>query len=722
MHWEFPAQGLLAWDDIATGEPAIDTTRTSQPHPCRVASATTVGAAGTGLAADKAQLRVALAWTDPPSAAGSGGPLVNDLDLVLEGPGPDNCLFAGDIRPDGATCPAGSDADNRFYDGNSYPGTQNPFSDQWSKARLVGQPETHDLRNPQEAIHLSFDPNNDTSGADSQIFLGTWRATVKRGQGGAIAGQITITGPFEDTNGNRRLDTGEDTNLNGLLDLGGQTYALVVAGPVYLAEAAPSKGPTGYPQSSITLDKVGYSCEDTAVATIFDSTPGAGISRSGSSTTFTVVDPTGATIDTETGITFTASPALAGATTSTTVPVRLQDLPVPNDCILGTHKHQHKVVVTYAPAGQAPASASAVVDCGPNLIPGFFAILGNNVIGPQNQVGGGCDDDENLDAGEVVTYGIALTHRGRDVLHQTRWNDFSDVVATLTPSGPGAGAISVLDSPKNIGRMPAGQVQGAFFHVSVDQTAANALSIANRVVTMTLTLDSLNKGKRLSQQSYAFPSAINADRETLHYSTDFPAGGRQVRDLNRNLVIDRPDVLDPVQLFFLPDEDVTFSSLFTPIGPGSSVVSNTLGEDLDNDGLLDHGEADVVPNFVLDRRILFSATGPSSADKVPWNFDSGNGGWVAIRHPQSTAAGISANPMWEYKTSGLCGYQTSLPGVCHYGIWHTGDGDVTTPGPTATACATYPIPHDAPPQPKSALVFDLLQSPIILKVNQLRDV
>ena len=56
--------------------------------------------------------------------------------------------------------------------------------------------------------------------------------------------------------GNRRLDPGEDTNGNGLLDLGGQTYALVVAGPVYLAEAAPSKGPTGFPQSSITLDKV----------------------------------------------------------------------------------------------------------------------------------------------------------------------------------------------------------------------------------------------------------------------------------------------------------------------------------------------------------------------------------------------------------------------------------------------------------------------------------
>src|SRR2546426_1099391 len=440
MHWEFPAQGLLAWDDIATGEQPLGNNTlaaactngaTSCTHTFRVASATTVGAAGTGLAADKAQLRV--------------------------------------------------------------------------------QSEVHDRRNPQEAIHLSFAPNNDPNPADSQIFLGTWRATVKRGQGGAIAGQITITGPNEDANVNRRLDPGEDTNLNGLLDLGGQTYALVVAGPVYLAEAAPSKGPTGFPQSSITLDKVGYSCEDTVVATIYDSTPGAGASRCAASTTFSVRNAAGQTVDTETGIGCTASPSLAGATPSSAVPARRSSSPVPNNGILETDTGM-QVVATYAPVGQTPVqtpvSAAGKVDCSPNFVPGFFAIKGNNVIGPQEQVGGGCDNDDNLDAGEVVTYGVALTNRGRDDLLGTRWNDYADVVATLTPSGPGAAAVRVLDSPKNIGHLPAGQVQGAFFHVAVDSAAANALSVANRVVTMTLTLDSLNKGKRIDQQSYAFTHAI----------------------------------------------------------------------------------------------------------------------------------------------------------------------------------------------------------------------
>ncbi len=724
QHLENPAQGLLVWDDIATLEPAIDNTHISQAHTFKVASPVVVGAAGAGLAAGRGQLRVALAWTDPPSPPLSGGPLVNDLDLVLEGPGPDNCLIDGEKRPDGATCAAGSTADNEFYDGNNYPGTRNPFSDQWSKVRVVGQPEVHDKRNPQEAIHLSFDRNNDTSAADSQIYLGTWRVTVKRGLGGSTPGSITITGPNEDLNGNRRLDPLEDTNGNLLLDLGGQTYALLVAGPVYRdsAEAAPSRGPSLFPRSSISLDKVMYSCEDAAVATILDTTPGTA-ALSGSSTKFEVKNSAGAIVDTETGLSFTAASIPAGATTSSNVPVRLAASPVPNNGILEADTGM-QIVATYAPgSGQAPVSASGRVECSPNFVAGSFFILGNNAFGPQNSVGGGCDNDEYLDAGEVVTYGVALINRGRNLLG-SRSDDYADLVATLTPSGSGAGAIRVLDSPRSIGRLPAGQTQGVFFHVSVDP-ALIPVSIASRQVTMTLTLDSLNKGRRLSRESYAFANVINADRETRRYSTDFPAGGRNVRDLNRNLVIDRPDVLDPIKLFFLPDEDVTFSSMFVA-GAAGGLVSNTLGEDLNNNGSRDPDELDVLPNGLLDKGILFAPGGPSSGDKVPWNFDSGNGGWVPIRHPGSTAgttAGISSNPMWEYKTSGLCGFQSSglPPGLNKYGVWHTGDGDTTTPVSTSTACDNYVIPFNTLTKPRVELVFDVLHSPIIAKVNQLPD-
>jgi thrombospondin type 3 repeat protein len=750
-HWEHPAQGLLMWDDIATGEALIGNDAAavactngalSCTHTFRVASPSTLTASDGGLVVGRGQLRVALAWTDLPSPINSGGPLINDLDLVLEGPGPDNCLFAGDIKYDGSTCPAGSDADNRFYDGNNYPGTQNPFSDQWSKVRLVGQTEVHDRKNPQEAIQLSFDPNNNTIGTDSQMHVGTWRVTVKRGAPLTIP--TSGTNVNEDTNGNRRLDTGEDSppagNGNGLLDLGGQAYALIVAGPVYLAEAAPSRGPSLFPASSITLDKDMYSCDDTLTATISDTSAGAGITRSSGSTTFSVRSAAGVALDTESGIAFTTVPGPAGDTTSSGVPVKLVRSAVANNGILEADTGM-QVVATYAPAGQAPVVAVGKVDCSPAFTPGFFATsgpsffpgslpAGHNAIGPQYAIGGGCDNDENLDAGEVVTYGVALNNRGRDDTVGTTSNDYADIVATLTPSGPGAGAIRVLDSPRNLGRLPSGQAQGVFFHVRVDAAAANALPIASRTVTMTVTLDSLNTARRLDRQSYAFTHAINADRQTLHYSTDYPGGGREVRDLNRNQFIDRPDVLDPIRLFFLADENVTFSSMFVlgadnPSTPtvAAELVSNTLGEDLNNNNILDSNETDYIPNGSLDRGILFSATGPSAGDKVPWNFDTSNGGWVAIRHPSSLAAGISANPVWEFRTGGICGFQTSAgpAGATSYGIWHTGDGDATTPGAAATACDNHVVPHDSQTQNRVEFILDVLQSPVIAKINQLPD-
>jgi hypothetical protein len=725
---EHPARGLLVWDDIATGELPIDNAHTSQTHTFRVGSPRTVVNAAGGLAVLRSELVIGLAWTDIPSAPGAGGPLVNDLDLVVTSPGPDNCLAPGDLHPDGVTiCPAGSAADNLAYDGNVYDGGHNlPTTDQWSRARPAASGEIHDFRNPQEGFHLNSDPNGDRNFTDSRLYLGNWQVTVKRGAGGSTPGSITIGGPNEDLDPdgagpllpNRRLDAGEDTNANGLLDLGGQTYALVVAGPVILAEAAPARGPAAFPASSISLDKIRYFCSDSAVASIYDSTAGSGAARSTASTTFTVRNAAGATVDTETGIAFAAG-ASTGTTNSVGVPVRLVGgvPPVPGNGILEADTGQ-QVFATYAPAGQAAVSAGGQVNCSPNFIPGFFAILGNNVIGDQNQLTNGCDNDEFFDAGETVTYGVALSNRGRGLIGG---DDYSDVTATLTPSGPGAAAIRVLDSPRNIGRIPPGATNGVFFHVFVDPTTANALSSVNRQVTMTLSLDSLTSGQRLNRQSYAFQHVINADRETLSYSTDFPSGGREVRDLNRNLVIDRPDVVDPFKLFVLADEDKTFSSMFVPgtTISGTPTVTNILGEDLNNNGILDAAEPDIIPNGSLDRGMLFSGTGPSSGDRIPWKFDSTNGGWVPIRHPGSTAFNISANPMWEYKTSGLCGFQTGTGGS--FGMWHTGDGNVLTPGAGATACDNHAIPNNAATESRAELTFDVLHSPIIAKVNQNND-
>src|SRR6185295_3829825 len=213
------------------------------------------------------------------------------------------------------------------------------------------------------------------------LFRSNWQVTVKRGLGGSVPGSITIGGPNEDLDPdgagpllpNRRRDPGEDTNGNGLLDLGGQTYALVVAGPVIMAEAAPARGPAAFPASSISLDKIRYYCSDSVVASIYDSTAGAGASRSTASTTFTVRNAAGATVDTETGIAFAAG-ASTGTTNSVGVPVRLVGAaPTPGNGILEADTGQ-QVFATYAPSGQTPVSAGGQVSCSPNFIPGFFAI------------------------------------------------------------------------------------------------------------------------------------------------------------------------------------------------------------------------------------------------------------------------------------------------------------------------------------------------------------
>jgi hypothetical protein len=758
---EQPAANLLVWDNLSTGEPAIvnpvtvctpaaacavTTTHLFRVNGPLVADVNVLGG-GTAKAVQSSQLRIALAWADVPSPAASGGPLVNDLDLVLEGPGADGCLggVTGETSPTGVACGVGSPTDNVFYDGNVYfGGRNNAITDQWSKPRPASNPslERHDARNPQEGIHVTSDPDGDRASDDSPLYVGTWRLTIKRGAGGAVAGQISPAtggslGLNEDTDGDGRLRLGtcsnaatfcyrnadciapgtcqgsEDANGNGLLDLPGQTYALVVSGPVFRApsEPLPTRGPQSFPGSSAILDKVRYSCSDTVRLSILDTAGDASPAKSSSSTIFTVLNAAGAEVDREERVSFTTvAGATAGSTRSAALPLRAGGAPVANNGLLEADTNM-TIIATYSPATQRPIVSQAQVYCTPDLVNAFF-LTAVGSIGEQFNIGGGCDNDDSFDGGEIVTYGVA-------VLNRSRVDDYGDVMATLTPSGTGAGVLRVIDSPRNLGRLPGNGNNGVFFHVMVDRAAAAALPVADRKVTMTLTLDSLNHGVRLSRQSYSFTHAINSDRETLHYSTDHPAGGREVRDLNRNLVIDAADTIDPFLDFIVPDEDISFSSLFQRVD-GGTIVTNTLGEDINNNGSLDGGE-DFLPNQTLDKGILALPTGPSAGDKVPWNFDDSTGGWIPFRHASSTPSlSYPTFPIWEYRTSGLCGFQTQ-GGIGKYGIWHTGDADPNTPASNAQTCDSYALPADGLTPRRAELVFEVLSSPIIAKVNQNND-
>jgi Thrombospondin type 3 repeat len=679
---------------------------------------------GGGRAVSIGSLRVALAWPDPPDIADGPGMLVNDLDLELESPGRDNCLFSGDIAPGGAVCGANSANDNVVYDGNLYQTGGGPRVGQWSLGRNPQDADQGDTRNPIEAIHLSaVRVNTVGQPAESQLPIGTWRVTVKRGSGGATPGQITmINGNNEDANGNGRLDPGEDGSAgepaDGLLDAGGQPFALVIAGPVLGTQGQTQTwGGTSHtlPASQIDLDKGTYGCADDVEVQVFD--PDGTTTSVANATTLTVQDALGNVLDTERGFAFTETPAGSHGFRSMKVPVRLvSPNPVANNGLLEADTGRF-IVVDYADTPVA-GQARGTVRCDPDLFVSPLAIR-DQTDGPV-LITGGCDHDQFLDADEILGYTIAL-------VNSNRGDDYSEVTATLTPSGTGAAAVKVLDSPKGIGRLPGGQTTAIGFSLKVDGALLNALPVASRKVTLTLQLDSSNRSKVIGRQTFAFTYAMNADKDVFHYSTDFPVGGREVRDLNRNLQIDLPDVINPFLGIQTPDEDITFSSLFTSDG---GVVRNTLGEDLDNDGSLDHGETDVIPNGgLLDRGILFSPTGQDTRDKVPFALDLNDGGFFATRHPVSIQGNLPGGSIWEYQQSGLCGFQTAIPDNnpaplfqnFGAGIWHTGDGDLSTPDATATGCDNYAMPHDLATPPQAEKILDILESPIIAQVHQLPD-
>ncbi len=698
---EYPAAGLILFDDRGTGEPPIDNAaNTSVEHSFTVNSSTTITRADGASAVALGALRIALAWPDPPDMALGGGTLINDLDLELESPGADN-----DIA---------TTADNRVYDGNVYM-TGGIISGQWSQSRVPTDPDVSDTRNPVEAIHLSADPNGDRDPSDSQLVVGTWKVRVRRGSGGAVAGMISrIDAPTEDANGNGRLDTGEDADGDGLLDAGGQPYGLVIAGPVLGAGTQSWGGSShAFPQSRTRLNLATFGCADDLEVQIFD--PDATVAGVETAVTLTVRDASGNVLDTERGFTFAEQPPGSRGFRSSLVPVRLASpTAVPDNGLLETDTGQ-RIVATYADTPVA-GEAIATVRCDPDLTAGLLQIP--NQKDASAVFSGGCDQDQYPDAGENLNYSVAIVNTNRG-------DDFTQVTATLTPSGPGAAAVRVIDSPKRVGRLPGGQFTAVSFALHVDAAIVNALPVVNRSVTLTLALDSTLRSKSIGRQTFSFTHAMNADEEVFHYSTDFPSGGREVRDLNRNLQIDRADIVDPFTQVEVPDEDLTFSSLFFA---DAGVVWNTVGEDVNLNGLLDAGE-DVIPNGSLDGGILANPAGPSAGDFAPFSFDRNNGGFFALRHPVTEAGSASASPMWEYKTSGLCGFQTAIPDGntaalfqnAGAGIWHTGDGDPATPLSTSAGCDNYSMPSNPATPVQAERILDVLISPIVARVHQSPD-
>ncbi|HEU5181946.1 MAG TPA: thrombospondin type 3 repeat-containing protein [Candidatus Polarisedimenticolia bacterium] len=718
---EYPAPGLVVWDRIGTNEQTINnTSRIEIDHQFRVTS--NVG-----------QVRAALAWADPP-----GELLVNDLDLEL-------------VSPSG-----------KIYDGNNY----NPLNSvvgQWSLSRLNGSLDISDERNPVEAIHLSSDPDRNVATNDNQLEVGIWTVKVFRGSGGATPGQITANiSQAEDANANFHLDSnvcnnksvnkgapctgngdctgadpgracGEDMDADGILDTGGQTYGLAISGPVVTVPGVFNPpAHANYPQSYVRFDKAGYTCSDSAGLRLMD--VDASATGLGSSVTIRVKNAVGTVVDTETNLSFTDIGNQNFS--SINLPVRRISggTGATNNGILEADSG-YKLEVT---ATDTPRDAIAIapVNCQPDLLAGIFGNPGGR--NAADLIFGGCDNDQFLDAGETVTYSIA-------VVNNSILNEYTGVIASLsvfradgvTPSTK----VTVLDSPKDIGRMPAGQPVGISFSLKV---ATDVTTEGNKVV-LKLALSQGTGGTLLSQANFSFTHAVASNLEAFHYSTDFPAGSGSpvARDLNRSLVIEPND--RPGLTLGAVDETVTFSSLFFT-DPSTAKINNQIqaGDEAYPVGGVFIPSADANSNGVLDRGIL--ATGsPSAGDLIPWDFDRNNGGWYTARDPQSNIGTSPATlPIWHYVTSGRCGFQTQSKANCVLangtpgndpdgggpspcaaipaglggftpGMWHTGNG---TASADVTDCGNYGIAFNAATATRAEALYDVMFSPVIQKVHQ----
>jgi hypothetical protein len=178
-------------------------------------------------------------------------------------------------------------------------------------------------------------------------------------------------------------------------------------------------------------------------------------------------------------------------------------------------------------------------------------------------INGGCERDARglftyghpdryMDAGERIDYRAVLTYSGNVDLEDAtaslravytdadsprscmpRTRDCADPDRTNNPSVPSS-VLTVPDSPKSIGRLPAGAWTTLDFAVLVGDPIAGTPEIE-----MLLGISSKTSGKSVEGLAVS-RHTMNVDETSFLYSTDFPTGGYQLLDWNNNETIENP--------------------------------------------------------------------------------------------------------------------------------------------------------------------------------------
>ncbi len=501
------------------------------------------------------ELRVALAWVE-----NAGSFLVNDVDLELESPGGVIYLgnyFTDDNDRDGSINPGSEDCPSI---GTGAPGVLD--AGPWSLPACPSS--TTDIDNLTEAIFLSpdADGNGDSAAPFNQVEPGTWTVRIST-QGG-----------------------GTDSALS---------YAMVVAG--------------GICDSSVSIDKERPCCNDSICLTVTetdDPSDPAGALHAieiDDRTTIRVLDPeTFALIDEELSSGFT-QPDPGLLIYRNCLHLTESTAPFPYNNLIEV-THGAIVEVIYAdemngiPDPQLERRATSQVDCKAALRFGGAVFERYGRDGAVS-IAGGCErnlrgeaireyPDSFMDAGELITYRVIFESAEavdlHDVLVSLRAVDVDpDSPPDCLPgsddcadpdrlNNPRSSYLTVLDSPKQIGSLPAGSKGSAEFTVQMAETISGMPK-----VEMLVLVSAPDSGKTM-KTVLVKRHKLDADEDVLFYSTDFPFGGTEIFDFNNNEEEDNP-LDDP----FDPDMDYRFETMTwsdATLGTDQSGASVPVNQDL----------------------------------------------------------------------------------------------------------------------------------------------
>jgi hypothetical protein len=739
---------------------------------------------------DEQTLRIALAWIEE-----SGNALVNDLHLEVEAPSGKiyygNYFTDDDDRDDvidrlSEDCPGINGTTWLEVDGS-----------RWSLPTCTRNDATyspHDTENPTEAVMLSHDYDGDgwilgehpdlDPDDDNQIEIGTW--------------QIRVIAPGGDTETDQR-------------------YSVALAGGVCIG-------------SSVRFDSGNYACNNLADVTVseFDEPSDAGsllsVGEVEGRVTVQVIDPAGTdtctanvcdvglgacvddddcnAVDSEDGANLGFAQPDVAAYRYVAEDIILTDGTArdPGNGVLDVRSGD-RIRVIYAdedggtPNGDKRRVISADVDCDVSV--GFGDItFGQFGMDTTYYVDGGCDrnargffefgyPDKYMDEDELISLNFAFASTEDIDLEQVEvslscvlvdgdspedckpnTNDCADPNRTNNASCDGGVYMTILDSPKTIGLIPAGSALSANFSILMASSIPGTPEVEMLLEVVSETSGKTSSGLGVSRH------VLDADESSVYYSTDWPTGGVTYRDVNNDEVINGflgelpvpgdVDTMAPLTVLGDFHRDYTFEAVrwgdLTAGGTRNTTIQSPWNFEVTSGGFTSGVGAvtdqatigDVIAQWGEDKNFNNINDGYCQEDDTVWCEDSddcddaglGDVTCISLEDRDDNNGMLDRN----WSTRGGCGWQSIAPNTCSNdfrrscytnddcispgtctanpwgrgGIWHTGRIGINTEtncqvmGATGGQCQTFEAVSGTTGQ---RLWFELLVTPEIQKVN-----